>query len=116
LRLGAELEQIEQEWLIQYAIDDKRAAAKEAACERAGLPDIPFNKEKVEEWRAYQNKQNSIACEGKEEVEAETDASGNIFGGMILTNACSFSSTKSYRTSPQRSPGLVSWHGLPSST
>jgi hypothetical protein len=74
LRLGAELEQVEQEWLAQSRIDRRHRAAHFAAIEAAGLPNknaIDFDG--LDEMMAYHEKQKAVWYEGKEEDEADPD-------------------------------------------
>jgi hypothetical protein len=77
LRLGAEFEKIEQEWLVWRAVERKRRAAHTAACERAGLPRRDFaDFSSYDEWRAYNEKRWAVPYEGKDQEEAETDEHG----------------------------------------
>ena len=74
LRLGAQLERVEAEWLARCAVDRKRRTAHEAACIAAGLPKIPFDT--TDEYIAYEKKRDSVSYEGKEAEAAETDEHG----------------------------------------
>jgi hypothetical protein len=77
LRLGAQLERVEAEWLARCAVDRKRRAAHEAACIAAGLPKIPFDGEHVDEYTAYEKKRARVPYEGKQAEAAETDEHGS---------------------------------------
>lgn len=79
LRLGAALNRIEQEWLVQHAIDAKRRAAWEAACEAAGLPRIDFGSIPDDDWRAYQDKRSSIWTD-PDMHELDEDDDGEAWG------------------------------------
>ena len=74
LRLGAELEPVEQEWLAQQRIDRRHRDAHFASIEAAGLPN-KYAREfgSVDEMLAYHAKQAAVWYEGKEEDEADPD-------------------------------------------
>jgi len=77
LRLGAALNRLEQEWAVQHAIDAKRLAAWEGACEAAGLPRIGFGSVPDDEFRAHQDKRSNIWTElhGKDDDDENEDGS-----------------------------------------
>jgi hypothetical protein len=80
LRLGKQLEQVEQEFSAQTATDEKRDAVWEAACERAGLPRIDFGSIPHDEWMAYQDKRF-----GMRQEKGEVDEHGaSVVWGNIL--------------------------------
>jgi hypothetical protein len=66
--LGAELEQLEQEWLALTLREDKRHTAQTVACERAGLPPKEFKDfADHEECIAYHKKRGAVWYDGKDE-------------------------------------------------
>jgi hypothetical protein len=87
LRLGTELEAVEQTWLKQTAVDDACGAAYEAACIHAGLPRIAFPETADEEgrqsWLAYQKKRQSIPYPGDEEAESTWEEIQDRMFGLI---------------------------------
>lgn len=86
LRLGAEFEKIEQEWLDLRAVERRRSAARDAAQERAGFP----RRERADfssydEYHAYNEKKWAVWYEGKDEQDAETDEGGV---NVVLDDLC----------------------------
>ena len=64
LRLGADLEHIDSEWLAQRAIDNKHRAEWEAACLAAGLPPREYRDfASGDEWQAYQARRLAVPHE-----------------------------------------------------
>jgi hypothetical protein len=87
LRLGAEFEKIEQEWLGRCAIERKRRAAQTAAHEHAGLPRRdPADFSSHDEYCAYNEKRWAVWYEGKDEEEAETDYKRGV--NVVLDDLC----------------------------
>jgi hypothetical protein len=83
LRLGFDLEKIEQEWIAQTMLDRKCRAAREAVCVAAGLPERNWRDFETDDeqqqrrrWHAYMKKRDAIWYEGKEEQEADADEHG----------------------------------------
>jgi hypothetical protein len=82
LALGSQLEPIIREWVVKRASDGPERAAWQAACERAGFPQIAFGSVPDDEWRAYQDKRGHIRPDDEEEKELDEHGASVVWNSI----------------------------------
>ncbi|HEY2529544.1 MAG TPA: hypothetical protein VGJ20_16625 [Xanthobacteraceae bacterium] len=80
LVIGRELDKIEDAWHRQIEAEERRYAAKEAACRAVGLhempPPDPGDKQAWRAWEANERRRCMVPYEGKDEDDADINDAG----------------------------------------